>query len=78
LAQVEELTGVFEDVFNYPVVLVELNMEKPQQRLDYEISKWVYEKDAPDSLLIVYYAGHGIYHPRTNALEIAPYVFPES
>lgn len=57
---------------------VELNMVKPQQQLDSEIYKWVYEKDSPDTLLIVYYGGHGIYDKKTNALEIAPYVIPNT
>lgn len=66
------MTRVFEDIFNYDVTRVDLNIGKPQQQLDFEISKWVYEKDTSETLLIVYYAGHGIYRKSINALEIAP------
>ncbi|ORX96605.1 hypothetical protein BCR34DRAFT_578572 [Clohesyomyces aquaticus] len=70
--EVDELTTVFKDIFNYDVTRVELGAEKSEQQLDKEISDWIYKYDNSNNLLILYYAGHGIFNDKTKVLEFTP------
>lgn len=59
--QVERLEQLFQDTFKYKVQKVLLTSEgkPPQQQMIHHISDFVWFEDAPRTLLIVYYAGHG-------------------
>lgn len=70
--QVNDLRSVFENIFKYEVREVNLQPSKSQLQLEKEISAWAYEHDSRDNLLIVYYAGHGIYDRATKVLEFSP------
>ena len=63
LGQIEDLTRVFEDRYHFKVIkasstLVEI-MKTPQIWLQKYLADFVHDEDEKDSLLIVYYAGHG-------------------
>ncbi|CBX99597.1 hypothetical protein LEMA_P088360.1 [Plenodomus lingam JN3] len=70
--EVDALASIFKDVFLFDVREVQLGPKKSQHQLDKEIASWVFDKDSVDGLLIVYYAGHGVYDEKTKALEICP------
>jgi hypothetical protein len=62
--QVQQLHDVFEDDFRYTVYKRSLNAKEfpgrtPKALLSMYISTVVCEVEGPNSLLIVYYAGHG-------------------
>lgn len=54
--------------------MVELDAVKPQLRLESEITRFAFENDAKHNLLILYYAGHGIYNHKEDILYLAAYV----
>ena len=58
--------------------MTELQLEgkNPQVQLELEIYRWVYEHDDPNNLLVVYYAGHGVYDKASKVLEFSPYTSP--
>ncbi|KAI4714090.1 hypothetical protein J4E89_001540 [Alternaria sp. Ai002NY15] len=70
--EVDDLTNVFKKVFNYEVTELQLEEKSPQIQLEMEILNWVYENDDPNNLLIVYYAGHGVYDQALKVLELSP------
>ncbi|KAI9798991.1 MAG: Phosphatidylinositol-4-phosphate 5-kinase [Piccolia ochrophora] len=60
--EVETLQTVFETEFHYDVSLAPLKSHSgqlAQVQVNYELAQFVYKKDGPKTLLIVYYAGHG-------------------
>ncbi|MCJ1384076.1 hypothetical protein MMC17_007192 [Xylographa soralifera] len=65
--EVDALAAVFQDTFKYQVQSYQLKsfsesaepVKKAQIQLNSIVAQWVMECDAPGSLLIVYYAGHG-------------------
>lgn len=58
--------------FHYKTETVELNVKrKPQLQLKSRVGKFVEDHDGPDSLLIVYYTGHGVYKDIENYLQLA-------
>ena len=64
LGQIEDLTRVFEDRYHFKVHKGILNpgedrKRAPQKWLQKYLADFVHEEDEKDSLLIVYYAGHG-------------------
>lgn len=64
LGQIEDLTRVFEDRYHFKVLKGILNpggdkKKAPQKWLQKYLADFVHEEDEKDSLLIVYYAGHG-------------------
>jgi hypothetical protein len=60
-AEVKELGGVFKDIFHYQVVNKQLSAKKrPGIQLAKHLADFVYEHEDESTLLIVYYAGHGI------------------
>ena len=56
--------------------MTELQLEEknPQLQLEAEIYRWVYDHDDPNNLLVVYYAGHGVYDKALKVLEFSPYI----
>jgi hypothetical protein len=61
--QVIDLADVFTNRYNFDVSFLKLKNEptkKTQNTLNFELSKFVKEKDDKNTLLIVYYAGHGM------------------
>lgn len=63
------------DVFKYDVTEIQLGAEKSQLQLESKITSWAFEHDSPENLLIVYYAGHGMFNDMTRVLEFTPYVW---
>lgn len=66
--EVERLEKVFTDKFNYKVVKVQIeSVEKddklPQHQVVKYLANFVCDHDGESSLLIIYYAGHGIRGP---------------
>ena len=58
----KDLRDVLVQQYHYGVTLGELNPEGKDDSevvLRYYLSKFVFDHDGEDSLLIVYYAGHG-------------------
>ncbi|CAN9166386.1 unnamed protein product [Alternaria sp. RS040] len=70
--EVDDLANVFRKIFNYEVTELQLKEKNPQVQLEAEILRWVYEHDDPNNLLIVYYAGHGVYDKALKVLEFSP------
>lgn len=59
--QVEHLGNVFREKLNYNVTHKLLNKKKPAQtQVNKHLSDFVFTHDRPNTLLIVYYAGHGV------------------
>jgi Caspase domain len=59
-SQVQELGQVFQDDYGYEVHESVINSQDgPRKQLNRDLSDFVYKHDKPETLLIVYYAGHG-------------------
>lgn len=69
--EVIDLEKLFKETFNYQTTVVELDAVKPQLRLESEITRFAFENDAKHNLLILYYAGHGIYDHKEEILYLA-------
>lgn len=76
--EVSDLISVFADKFGYATQTVELSLRNPQMQLMNAITGFIVEYDDPQNLLIVYYAGHGIFHDDGKLLEIANTDDPEA
>jgi hypothetical protein len=63
---------VFDSVFRYDVTELELQATNAQLTLDSKVMTWACDHNNPDNLLIVYYAGHGIWDTEHRVLEFAP------
>jgi hypothetical protein len=46
--------------------------------MEKELLNWIYDYDSPDKLLVIYYAGHGVYDKALKILEISPYIYLEA
>jgi hypothetical protein len=58
--EVQQLEGVFRDLFHYEVIPREIKKGKrPCLQLTMHLADFVHRFDSPTTLLIVYYAGHG-------------------
>ncbi|KAH0557061.1 hypothetical protein GP486_005148 [Trichoglossum hirsutum] len=67
--QVLGLEKVFQDNFKYNTKRLKLNIERnPQQQLNLGIGNFVLENDGEYNLLIIYYAGHGVYDEKSRHL----------
>ena len=76
--EVEDLRKVFVDDFGYHATTEYLNAEskpKLQVQVNARVAKFVEVYDGPDTLLIVYYAGHGRPGDFFGELELTGYVF---
>jgi hypothetical protein len=69
---------VFEKIFKYEVTELQLKAKNPQLQMEMEMMNWIYNHDSPDNLLVVYYAGHGVYDKALKMLEFSPYISPEA
>lgn len=67
-----DLTTLFKDTFHYDVTEVNLMATRCQLQLQKELNDWAYKHDSKETLLIVYYAGHGIYDLSSKVLEYCP------
>ncbi|KAH0537575.1 hypothetical protein FGG08_005641 [Glutinoglossum americanum] len=57
-----EVEGVFRNGYNYKTERLKLsNVKSPQQQLNHGVGRFVLENDGEYNLLIIYYAGHGVY-----------------
>jgi hypothetical protein len=62
LEQVSNLEEVFSKHYNFRVFKTQLDISlptRPQVLINYEVASFVKQQDAEDTLLILYYAGHG-------------------
>jgi hypothetical protein len=62
LEQVSDLEEVFSKQYNYRVYKTQLDITlptRPQVLINFDVARFVKEQDAEDTLLILYYAGHG-------------------
>lgn len=69
--EINELGEIFEDLFNFKVVKKRIlkDHRSPQVQVQKILGDFVYDYDSPVTLLIVYYAGHGI--PGERGLSLA-------
>src|SRR5450432_3248688 len=60
--EVTQLSDVFTNKFNYKVLIrkIEKNDSLPQHQVAKELTEFVWAHDRDGSLLIIYYAGHGM------------------
>ena len=73
--EIAALRKTFEDRFNFDVQEQVLeNNDRVQSAVNKHVIDFVYEKQDPDSLLIVYYAGHGSPGEYKGALTMQPLV----
>lgn len=72
--EVQQLEGVFKNLFHYEVVPREIKKGKrPCIQLAVHLAEFVLQFDSPTTLLIVYYAGHG-FARKPGILQLAGYV----
>ena len=72
--EVDALGAVFQDISNFEVQSTRLtshSVRKQQAHINYAISKWVYDNDAANTLLIVYYGGHASIGDAPGDLELS-------
>ena len=72
--KVEAFSAVLVEQFNYkvtPAVLKIDHAQLPQVQIGYHVSQFVYQEDGPNTLLIVYYAGHGTPGSRPGNLALS-------
>ena len=74
--QVERLERVFRDSYHYRVrkVLLTSTGKLPQVQTQWHVSNFVMDEDGPQTLLIVYYAGHGTPGSVPGQLELSGWV----
>ena len=66
LFQVDRLQHVFEKTYSFVVVRGELtNLGRASHQLNLLLSSFMNAHDEPDTLLLFYYAGHGICRDNT-------------
>lgn len=71
--EVNRLRSVLQEQFNYHVQVKSLDNyieKKLQVRINRILAEFVHEHDGPNTLLIVYYAGHGRPGPYYGQLEL--------
>ena len=75
-SQVEAFSQVLRDVFKYKVVQAVLKKSEhlAQVQVVYHVSNFVFKEDGPNTLLIVYYAGHGTPGKMPGNLTLSRYV----
>ncbi|KAF2868967.1 hypothetical protein BDV95DRAFT_578018 [Massariosphaeria phaeospora] len=78
-SEAEELEAVFRDRFHFYTETVELNLSsKPQHQLNRYLTAFVETHDGPNTLLIVYYTGHGVFREDHKHLELTASLTPAS
>ncbi|KAL1626831.1 hypothetical protein SLS56_006647 [Neofusicoccum ribis] len=69
----QELEDLFENTFKYETETLALGgSERTQLQLISGIGNFAHKSGGEDNLLIVYYAGHGVYHKDKHLLEFFP------
>ena len=71
--EVDDLRAVFEETFNYHVIHKRLTKDpnkKTQNQVNAIVATWVHDHDRRNTLLIVYFAGHGRPGNQLGHLEI--------
>jgi hypothetical protein len=71
---VRRLSDVFNDRYNfrvYPRTLNSRQGKKPRLQIHKHLADFVHDEDGKDTLLIIYYAGHGISDTTTGRLLLA-------
>jgi hypothetical protein len=78
--QIERLQTIFQTGYGFHCRIAALKDDRdPQTELDYQIISHVRDHDDEDSLLIVYYTGHGnqvVEEDNQRRLELTAYVIP--
>lgn len=72
--KIKQLSNVFEEEFHYKVSSIQLSTtarELPQVQVNFYIAEFVHREDGPATLLIVYYAGHGVPTDTPGGLELS-------
>lgn len=59
LQKVDELADVFRAEYHFEAEVELLNHRKPQQQMNSILSNFMLNHDEPNTLSIIYYAGHG-------------------
>ena len=59
LGELLDLKKVFEDLYHYKCEEWRIPSKKPHRELDDKLGQFIKEFDAQETLLIVYYGGHG-------------------
>lgn len=68
------LSAVFKDDYNFRVCPQILNTgqgKKPRHQIHKHLANFVHDEDGKDTLLIIYYAGHGVSDTTTGRLVLA-------
>ena len=68
------LSAVFEDLYKFRVCPQTLNTgqgKKPRHQIHRHLANFVLDEDGKDTLLIIYYAGHGVSDTTTGRLLLA-------
>jgi hypothetical protein len=76
--QVAKLKDVFENLYHYNVSSVKLNSHQgqmPQLQANAIVANFALKEDGDDTLLIVYYAGHGRPGHHRGGLDLSGYSF---
>jgi hypothetical protein len=69
--EVEQVRGIFADEFNFPTKVIDLNnITRPQLQLERNFVEFMAEYDGDQTLMIIYYTGHGSYDERTKELNL--------
>ncbi|EKG22379.1 hypothetical protein MPH_00276 [Macrophomina phaseolina MS6] len=71
-AEVQALREVFEVDFAYETRVLALGPKNPQMQLLNGVTGFIVEKDGRNNLMIIYYAGHGVFHKNRGLLELSP------
>lgn len=72
--QVKRLSAVFKDLYNFRVCPQTLNTgqgKKARHQIHKHLADFVHDEDGKDTLMIIYYAGHGISDTTTGRLLLA-------
>ncbi|KAH0557001.1 hypothetical protein GP486_005211 [Trichoglossum hirsutum] len=76
--EVNRLEAVFRNIYNYRTTSKLINEDrKAQVQVNKYLSEWVYNEDGENTLLIVYYAGHGVPGQDPGQLKLAPRRTPD-
>ena len=78
--EVAALGAVFRDYYQYQVQsspIIRRTSKKAQTQVNKIVASWVDENDAPNTLLIVYFAGHGRPGITPGSLELAGHSSPK-
>lgn len=70
----KRLSAVFKDTYNFSVCPQTLNTGQgrtPSVQIHKHLADFVYDEDGKDTLLIIYYAGHGVPDNTTGRLLLA-------